>query len=257
MNNRTREIDAIVVGMVNYREADRIVRLLSPQVGRVDARAPSARASRKRFGGIIDIGNRVELVLTTGRGGHPLIAEATLADPRMAARRDLARLSTLIYACELCGALARPEHPEPRLYGLLDVVGLLLDGMPAAPGPLLLPALEAKALTFAGWCPVLDRCAICEQPAGGSMALAPSEGGAVHLACAERSVGEPVTPEWLIALEQARRTSLMDLPDAPTPAGPDGGLAPLVEQVIGRQLRSRAVLAALTAPLQATAATAG
>ena len=65
---------AVIVGTHDLGESDRVVRLLGPERGRVDAVARGARRSRKRFGGALDPGTRVELTLSA-RGRLPSITQ--------------------------------------------------------------------------------------------------------------------------------------------------------------------------------------
>ena len=146
---------AIVVGVQDHREADRIVRLLTPDNGRITALARSARKSNRRFGGAIDIGNRVEATLRPPKGDWWGLDSATLQDGRTHTRKDLERLTLLIYAAEVCGKLAREDHPNPVI-GLLDMALSLIDAMTDAPSPLFRLGLEAKA--FAGVGPQPTRC---------------------------------------------------------------------------------------------------
>lgn len=235
---------AIVVGHADYGDADRIVRLLTPAYGRVSALARGARRSQRRFGGALDTGNRIEAALRPGSGSLWHIDEATLVDARLGARRDLKRTGLLAYATELCGALAREHHEEPRLFGLLDMAGLLLGAMTIAPSPLFRLALEAKALTFAGVQPVLDRCALCDDPVEDPMLFVPVSGGAAHVRCSAAG-GLPVSPTWLSIVEEARRTPLKELIDAPCPEGPVTALGDAAEAHLGHALRARRVIEAL------------
>lgn len=235
---------AIVVGASDYGDADRVVRLLTPRWGRVSALARGARRSGRRFGGALDLGNRVEAALRRGSGTLWHLDEATLVDARLAARRDLVRLGLLGYLTELCAALAREDHPEPRLFGLLDMAGVLLAAMTAPPGGLFRLGVEAKALTFAGFQPALTRCATCDEPVEEPMVFLPAQGGAHHLRC-HPGEGAPVSLGWLAAVERARRTPLKELVDEPAPPGPAEALADAVESHLSGPLRSRRVLAAL------------
>ena len=83
-----------MVGIQNHREADRIVRLLVPEQGRITALARSARSSTKRFGGALDIGNRLEVSLRPPKSadGWWGLDSAILEDGRIHARSDLERL---------------------------------------------------------------------------------------------------------------------------------------------------------------------
>lgn len=236
---------ALVVGSSDYGDADRIVRLLTPERGRLSALARHARRSQKRFGGALDHGNRIDVALRPpGSGTLWHLDEASLVDGRLGARRELSTLALFSYATELCAALAREQHPEPRLFGLLDTAGLLLSALSGPPGPLFRLALEAKALTFAGLQPALVRCAACDGPAEDPMVFAPASGGANHLRCSPGE-GQPVTLAWLEAVEHGRRTPLKALIDLDLPRGPSEALAEAVEAHMNAALRSRPVLAAL------------
>ena len=236
---------ALVVGLQNYKEADRIVRLLTPENGRITALARSARSSTKRFGGTLDIGNRIEVTMRPprGAGGWWGLEKATLEDGRAHLRADLERLSLLAYCTDVCGQLAREDHPEPKLFGLLDMAISLLDAMTTAPSPLFRLGFEAKALTFAGVGPQFTVCVACGEPLDGPLRIAPT--GAHHARCSDSP--SAVTEAWLHAVEKARRTPLKDSMDGALPEGPSWALAEAIEVHLGKRLRSRSVLAALTA----------
>ena len=236
---------ALVVGLQDYKESDRIVRLLTPESGRVTALARSARSSTKRFGGTLDIGNRIEVTLRPPRsaGGWWGLERASLEDGRPHIRSDLDRLALLAYCTEVCGQLAREDHAEPKLFGLLDMAVSLLDAMTGPPSSLFRLGLEAKALTFAGVGPQLTACVACGEPLDGRLVMATN--GAHHSHCSDSS--QSVTVDWLKAVEHARRTPLKDSIDSETPHGPMWALAEAVEAHLGKRLRSRSVLATLTA----------
>lgn len=235
---------AIVVGSADFGDADRIVRLLTPEQGRVSALARGARRSTKRFGGALDLGNRIDAALRPGSGSLSHLDEASLVDGRLGARADLGRLTLLLYACELCAALAREHHPEPRLFGLLDTASLLLAALTGPPGDLFRLALEAKALTFAGVGPALDRCGVCEGPLEDPMVWSPTGGGALHLRC-HAGEAQRVSVDWLLAVSDGRRAPLRDRVDAVLPPGPREALAEAIEAHTGHPLRARRMLAEL------------
>ena len=236
---------ALVVGLQDYKESDRIVRLLTPENGRITALARSARSSTKRFGGALDIGNRLEVTLRPPRsaGGWWGLDRTSLEDGRPHIRSDLSRLALLAYCTEVCGQLAREDHAEPKLFGLLDMAVSLLDAMTDAPSPLFRLGMESKALTFAGVGPQLTACVACGEPLEGRLSI--STYGAHHAHCTDSQ--SPVDRAWLQAVEHARRTPLKQSIDAALPAGPVWALAEAIEAHLGRRLKSRSVLATLTA----------
>jgi len=243
---------AIVVGVRAFKEADRMVDLLTPGHGRVTALARNARRSVRRFGGALDVGNRIEASLRPPRGGLWGLDEATVIDGRKSAHGDLDRLALLAYATEVCGRLAREAHPEPKLFGLLDVAATLLDAMTSPPSRQFQLGVESKALTFAGITPMLRCCATCGEASSVPMVIVAHAGGAHHAACIPGG-GRAVSLEWLAAAEAARRSPLKDSVSAHAPLGPQWALAEGIEAHIGGRLKSRRVLSALTDP--STAAT--
>jgi DNA repair protein RecO (recombination protein O) len=240
------ELEAILVGQSDYRESDRIVKLLCAEHGLISAVARSARASRRRFGGSLDPGNRLAAILKRGRGELWHLQEVTLLDGRTHSRSDLDRLTLLVYACEAIAALARRDYAEPQLFGLLQVACLLIDAAPTPPGALFRMALEAKALTFAGLTPGLVRCVDCTEPlrSGGPWTFDPTRGGALHHRC-DRNGGRPISLRWLNTIEGGRRTPLKDLTAATAPPGPAWLLAEIIEAHTEQPLRSRSVLVSL------------
>jgi len=234
--------DALVLGGLDYGERDRIVRLLTPTLGRVSALARGARASRRRFAGSLDLGNRVQALLRPGQGELWHLQEAELASARLRIRDDLGALALCAYGCELVGAFAREQHPEPRLFGLLEVFLTVLDAAAAPPRGLFRLGLEVKALTCAGLAPVLDRCVRCGQVLAEPAVFAADAGGALHAAC---GVGEPVSVAFVASLERARRTRLLELLDLDPAEGPVWILARFAEHHLGRGLKSRAWLETL------------
>jgi DNA repair protein RecO (recombination protein O) len=237
--------DCIVVGRQDYGESDRIVRVLTPDEGRVSLLARGARSDRSKWSGL-DLATRAHIRSRRGRTDLETLVEVEVADPRVGIRRSLERLALAAYACELCGALAREGYPEPRLYGLLEMMLLVLDAASTDPGDALRAGLEAKALTFAGVAPVLDRCVACGGAPEAEMRFAPGVGGLVHLRCAPTDgTFRHVTAAHAAALESARRAPLRDLLDVVLPPGPPDVLHEAVAAHLGRALASRAVLDAL------------
>lgn len=234
----------LVLSRQDHGEADRIVRLLSAERGRSTAIARSARRAGARFGAALEPLSLVELGLRARAHSMDVLEHVDLVEPHLRLRDDLDRLSHAAHAAEVCGGLAREEHPEPRLFGLCQTALLVLDAATAAPGAAFRLGLEAKALTFAGLLAPLDRCAACGRPARsedeGPWLLTVAEGAALHAGCG--ASGTTCSASFLIALEAARRRPLQESLDLDLPEGPRWALAERVEAQLNRPLRARALL---------------
>lgn len=238
-------IDAVVVGLQDYGESDRIARLLTAEHGRVDALARRARSSRKRFAGTLETGNHLQVELKASRGSLAILKEAWLVDGHLHIRSDLDRLALAAFATELCSSPARHDHAEPRLFGLLLTALTVLDATEGVPADAFRAGLVAKALTFAGLLPHLVRCHHCGQPVSDAARWSPLHGGAHHPECVPG--GTKVSAQWLQAVEAARRTPLRELVDTPLPSGPLTSLTHPLEDTLNRPLKSRALLDQLRA----------
>jgi DNA repair protein RecO (recombination protein O) len=237
---------AIVVGLHDYGDADRIVRLLTPTLGRVSALAKRARSGGPRWAGALETGNRVEAGLRPGQGSLYTLEQATLVDGHLGLRAELGRLALAAHAAELCGALAREDQPEPKLFGLLETALLVLDAATGPASGAFRAGLELKALAFAGLRPALDRCRVCGQPPGdGPLRFHPAAGGLAHAACAAE--GHAVDGLWAAAAHEALHQPLRELLDLPMPLGPREAFAEVAEAHLERALRARALLDALGA----------
>ncbi len=233
-------LDAIVIGRVDYGEADRILHLLTPSHGKIAVMARGARKSRRRYGGALDLGNRLQVQAQRGRGELWTLTGVELVHGHGHLRSDLDRMALATYATELVGLLAREHHAEPRLFGLLDVALLVLDAATKAPSDVWRWGLEAKALTFAGLTPRLDRCGVSGKPILDGLAVWDLASGGVVLA--EHGSGTPITGAWAAQVERARRTPLADLVDVAPEPGPAWLLQDHLRWHTQRDLKSRKLL---------------
>lgn len=234
-----RTVAGVVVGHVDLGEADRIVRLLTPAEGRVDALARGARTSRRRFGAALEPGTRVVLTLTQGRGSLPTIADVEVVQLARRPREDLDRLLLLHHGCEVTSHLSEAGASMERELGLLEVWLDLLEGDPA-PGERARLAFEAKALTFAGLAPSLRRCARCGEPLDDPARFDLEAGGGVHARCGE---GVAVLADDLRELDVDRRAPLAEVvaraDGATVPPSLRWALCAFIEAQTRRPLKAR------------------
>jgi DNA repair protein RecO (recombination protein O) len=124
-------LNAIVLSTRNYGDSDRIISLFTLEHGHIRGFAKSARASRKRFGGLLEPANRLELILTLKEEGLSRIERVEKTFSNVDLRQQLESLALALYACELVEQLTPEGHPVPRLFRLLSV---LLDHLAQVAG---------------------------------------------------------------------------------------------------------------------------
>ena len=227
----------MLIGRQDLGETDRLLRWLIPEEGRIAVVARGARRARSPFVGA-DLGVRARLVIEDGPRELDRLVAMEVEDPRLHLRSDYDRLTAMLHLCEVTAALAREAQPEPRLYGLLETALLLLDLGESIPGTAFPVVFEAKALTFAGMAPVMDRCMVCSRPIDDNLVWVEGSGVA-HSPC-ELSSLQRVSRAWIDAVESGRRQPLREHYPLTLPTGPADLLTRMVEAQLGRPLGSRA-----------------
>jgi DNA repair protein RecO (recombination protein O) len=200
---------AVVLSSLPLGEADRIVRLFTRELGRVDAVVKGVRKTTSRWGGRLEPFNVCDLLLHPGRSLYT-VTQAQLVDVFAHLRLERQALVAAAVVCEAAAGLTPEHEPEVRIFALLRNTLRQLDaGLqgPATRAPLVLGAL-LKLLYEAGYLPVLEQCASCGL---GSRVLgfSAARGGLVCEDCLGDAV--PITPEAVEALHAAVERPLADL----------------------------------------------
>lgn len=191
--------EALVLGAVDFGEADRIVTLFTRNHGRLSAFAAGARKSKKRFAGALEAGTHLKAQLVTTRGDTHRLDGVDLIRSFHRLRDDLSYIARALYCLELCRELTRDHQPhEPLFDALVHYLGLL-DERKA--GPTSLIKFELDALQYTGFMPRFSPCALCEGETGDRPRFDPEHGGVVCFACSPRVPrGIPVRPDVVDAL---------------------------------------------------------
>jgi len=157
----------LVLRVVDYGDADRIVTLLTAAHGKVSALARGARSSRRRFGAALSSFGFGEALLEERRGQDLwLLSDLHVSRGFPNLPHELSRFGHAAYACELCLHLCPPHVPEPEVLRLLICLLDYLDGLPIVekPSPLALRIFELRLLAAVGLALQLDDCAACGSP---------------------------------------------------------------------------------------------
>jgi DNA repair protein RecO (recombination protein O) len=198
--------EALVLRSVDYGEADRILHLLVPEVGRLTAIAKHARRSVKRFGGTLDLFNRLEVQIARGRGSAmSRLDRARLLHSYGPLRTDPARFALGCYLLELLDRMAPEDGSRTDVNRLYRFAVAALDWLATQqPDARAQIFLELRALDALGLRPELSRCVRCgREPGGETVDFHIAEGGPLCGACAVRhSDGLRVHRGTLRALEQ-------------------------------------------------------
>jgi len=181
---RVTRTEAIVLKHRRLGDADRIVTLLTPARGKLDAVAKGVLRTKSRLAGHLEPLVHVEVLLAHGRS-LDIVTQAQMIEGFAPLHADLERLSTGMYLAELADRMT-VEHAEAR-----DVYDLLLaslvrlsrgDGV-----HLVTRTFEMELLATTGFRPEWRSCIGCGEAVTAERATwSPLGGGVVCARCRER-----------------------------------------------------------------------
>jgi DNA repair protein RecO (recombination protein O) len=156
---RGEQTGAVVLSTRPLRESDLLTVLFTAAHGKIRAVARGARKSKRRFAGGVPGGAVGEAELVPGRGGLWTLAGFVPRLDHGALGRDLRKLASVAYLCELVDVLVdEPETDTDLFAALVESIGALLDG-PASPS--ILRWFELRLLAVLGHLPTLEVCCVC------------------------------------------------------------------------------------------------
>ncbi len=181
--------EGVVLRSIRFGEADRIVHLYTPSLGRVNAIAKGSRRPKSRFGGRLEPFFRLELNLHSGRSDLCTVTGASTLAGYPDLRADGEAIEAAARACDAVLRLLDSADDNRPAYNLLVRYLTLLDER-AGEGPdavvpsyrVLGPAFRLKLMLAAGFAPELTSCARCGEREG-LVAFSGAAGGVVCGSC--------------------------------------------------------------------------
>ncbi|MHB1005774.1 MAG: DNA repair protein RecO [Chloroflexota bacterium] len=152
--------EAVVLKRSDFGEADRLVTLFTPNLGKLRVIAKGIRRPVSKMAGHLELFTHSQLLLAKGRN-LDLITQSETLESFLAMREDLMRTTLAHYVAELTERLT-PEHLEDYpLYRLLvDTLRRLdADKQPE----IAVRYFEVQLLDHLGYRPQLQHCVQCRQ----------------------------------------------------------------------------------------------
>ncbi len=241
----------IVLRRREYGDYDLIVTLLTSDQGKRTLIAKAAKKSTKRFPGILEPFNHLQITYREGRRkGMPVLEEATLVHALGDVRSDFVKTAYASYWSECVAVWMEEERVRPDIYGLLAFVlrALTDDRVPASLVNIL---FQMRFIGHEGFRPVLESCSCCQSRIDGmtqtDFCVDLSKGGVVCDRCPPGKHGHLHLTKgtlkqllWIADgdLEKAQRARF----SARTMAEATAFLEAFVPYHLGRKLKSLAYL---------------
>jgi DNA repair protein RecO (recombination protein O) len=192
--------EAIVLKRTDFGEADKLLTLYTPGLGKLRVIGKGVRRPTSRKSGHVELFTHTELLLAKGRN-LDIVTQAQTINPHLPLREDLFRLSYACYAAELVDRFAEEGVDNLPLYKLLLGV---LDWLSHEPDlALTMRYFEVQMLGHLGYSPQLFQCVECRavlQPE--PQYFDPDAGGVLCPRCGEGRRG--AIPLSLAALKVLR-----------------------------------------------------
>lgn len=183
MSSRFFTTEALVIGSMRYREADRIVTLYTRDRGRLSAIAKGVRRTKSKVGGRLEPFSLVRASLYSGRGLYTIVGVDTVRTFQ-GVREELFRMEE---GAQLLGAVRhlfpQEEGSVPAFNLLVRSVSRLAEAPDAAAAAGVVLATRLKLLVLLGYTPEMSHCAACRSQ-GPMYGFSPSLGGVVCELCA-------------------------------------------------------------------------
>ncbi len=187
----TYQTEGIVIGRTNFGEADRIIRLLTPEHGKLSAVAKGVRKIKSRLGGHLELFANTQLSLATGRN-LDVITSARLRWYPHELTSSYEQVNLAYLFARLIDRTAPEQTPQPELFAhLAEALGVVNNG---AGGELTELWFKLRLLNLIGYRPELGRCLICGINAPTAYVFDAARGGLVCAADAT-AAGQPISTE--------------------------------------------------------------
>ncbi|MFC2050998.1 DNA repair protein RecO [Chloroflexota bacterium] len=199
-NPRTYQTEAIIIKRIKLGEADRILTLYTPELGKLKAVAKGTRRPQSKLGGHVELLTHSRLMLARGRN-LDIITQAQTIDNFLPIKDDLERISRGLYIAELVDSFTGEHIEDRRLFDLLlETLQQLSQSNDYEP---ILRYFELRLLDHLGYRPQLQQCTECNSSLKPETNFfSPSRGGVL---CHDCGFHEPVaSPLSLNALKVLR-----------------------------------------------------
>jgi DNA repair protein RecO (recombination protein O) len=158
--SRTYVTDAIVLSRFALGEADRVLTIVTPELGKLKVIAKGVRKPSSRLGGTVEPFAELRLQLAHGRT-FEVVTQAAVSHAWLRLRDSLESAATAWYLAEVADRSLEERHAAEPIYLLLRRAYELLDaGM--APGRVA-RWYETRLMDELGQRPEVDRCVECDR----------------------------------------------------------------------------------------------
>ncbi len=201
----------LVLREVNYKEADKILTVLTPE-GKLTVAARGARRKGSRITACTQLFAYSEMELFTYRDRTSMNGGETV-EIFPGLRRDIELMSLGAYFMELLEAVTQENEDSRALLSLALNSLYALDTL-KKPQKVVKPAFELRLMCLTGFAPMVENCAVCGEGFPENARFNVTQGVLHCAACREHipgGISMPVSPGTLAAIRHIIRCDIRKL----------------------------------------------
>lgn len=228
---RTYRTQAVVLGHIEYGEADRIIKLFTAEKGKITAIAKGVRKIRSRKAGHLEPFTRVTLFLAKGRN-MDIITQAETEEAYLNLRNDLNRMAYAAYVVEVLDKFTYEEGQNVSLFRLLTNT---LDRIESNPNlETVVHYFELRLLDLLGFRPQFFECVECNLPIQAQdQYFSPLVGGVICPKCVnKRPESWPLQQDVLRYLRHFQRSKWRQVEGVLIPEAIESGISHFMERYL-------------------------
>jgi DNA repair protein RecO (recombination protein O) len=230
---REYQTEAIVIKKTKLGEADTILTLFTPRLGKIQGFARSLRKPKSKMAGHLELITHSTVSLARGRGNIDTVTGAQTINAFLPLKNDLWLTSCGLYAVELVHQFTAEHQENQPLFQLtLETLDRLCRDENKE---LVLRSFEMQLLDCAGYRPQLHECVTCHKALEQTINyFSPAAGGLLCPAC---NLNQPFSYPLSVNAQKVMRLLQAGEYDAVTRVNIDAGLAREIENVISGYLK--------------------
>jgi len=149
----------IVVKRMDYGEADRILTVLTSNMGKVKAIAKGSRKILAKLGGHLEPFCLVDFIFHEGKSFY-IVTSAVVQNHFKKVHSDIDKTAKAFYIGELLDKFLEENENHPEVFELFVKY---LENLESADDPILIPVFSAKILEAVGFKPEVSECLHCRE----------------------------------------------------------------------------------------------
>ena len=176
-------VDALVLGLHNCGDADKVINLFSKEKGKIRAVAFGCRRARSQLAGGMQMFNYIEASLVEG-SRIDTIRQCSIKSRFNNIDNDLENMAYASFLAELVWELSAENVPQPDVFTwLCQVLSVFGNNSPR----LIALAAAYQLFDLVGLQPAYDNCVHCQKPITGDAFFSVREGGILCPDCCQET----------------------------------------------------------------------